>query len=63
VKGSTGVFAVGVLVGVVGALLAVKLRKGDLALDFEGIGDRIQDNLAELESRIRDLSATTESAS
>ena len=57
-KGSSGAFVVGILVGAIGALLAVKLRQGDLHLDLEGLGESIQDNLEELESRVRDIVST-----
>ncbi len=52
-KGSTGLFFVGVLVGVVGSLLAIKLRKEGLPEGVDNLADRIQDNLDELESRIQ----------
>ncbi len=57
-KSTTGIFLVGVLAGVVGSLLAVKLRKDVLPQAVENLADRIQDNLSELESRIQAALAT-----
>ena len=57
-KSTTGIFLVGVLAGVVGSLLAVKLRKDVLPQAVENLADRIQDNLSELEARSQAALAT-----
>lgn len=44
---------VGVLVGAVAALLAVKLRREGVPDSVEHLADRIQSNLNELESRVK----------
>ncbi len=46
-------FFVGILVGVVGALLSVKLRRDGLPEQVEDLAERIQSNLSELESRVK----------
>lgn len=57
-KGSTGLFFVGVLVGVVGSLVVIKLRQDGLPDGVENLADKIQDNLNELESRLQAVAAS-----
>ncbi|MFN8219945.1 MAG: hypothetical protein U0S12_07405 [Fimbriimonadales bacterium] len=52
VSGKTGLFVVGVVAGVVGALAYLRVRGKDAAVSAERLTDSVDSKLRELESRI-----------
>ena len=56
-KGSTGLLVFGVLIGMVGALVAVKLRRAHSDPDVDSLAERIQAHLEELEGRIKGVAS------
>ena len=55
VKDKVGCFLLGVATGVLGAVLYQRLNRVDLAKAAENLSEKLEDNVAELESRIASL--------
>ena len=54
-KGSTGVFVIGLTLGAIASLIAYKLIKSSDEPGLGALSERIQENLSELELRIREV--------
>lgn len=52
---NAGCFVLGVFVGALGALVAVRLKKAVESGEVEDLSEKIQDSLGELESRLEKL--------
>ncbi len=57
-KGSVGLFLLGIFVGAAGVIGFQQLQKQESALNPDALKERIHDSLNELEDRIREVTAT-----